>query len=168
MAADFFTKIHANLVFQACILFWGVSYGRHTVSRVLFRRRELTEPHWVWGQTRWVLRETRRVRLHTNNRLRGTHWVLSPELGEGKKTHRVRCLNSCSPKPYSACLRFQDTWHSNKQNPSAYWHATLSCPLLASNYANLYLVPISFQSRSGWPFLGLLLRTPKKPNFEEI
>ena len=35
--------------------------GRNTVSRVLFRRRELTEPHWVLGQTRWVLRKTRWV-----------------------------------------------------------------------------------------------------------
>ena len=29
---------------------------------------------------------------HTNNRLRGTHWALSLELGEGQKTHWVRCL----------------------------------------------------------------------------
>ena len=28
--------------------------------------------------------------------------------------------------------------------PAYYWHATLSCPSMASNYANLYLVPISF------------------------
>ena len=39
---------------------------------------------------------------HTNSRLRGTHWVLSPELGEGQKTHWVRCLKPYSPKPYSA------------------------------------------------------------------
>ena len=39
--------------------------GRNTVSRVLFRRRELTEPHWVLGQTRWVLRKTRWVRFGT-------------------------------------------------------------------------------------------------------
>ena len=39
--------------------------GRNTVSRVLFRRRELTEPHWVLGQTRWVLRKTRWVRFFT-------------------------------------------------------------------------------------------------------
>ena len=38
---------------------------RNTVSRVLFRRRELTEPHWVLGQTRWVLRRTRWVRVCT-------------------------------------------------------------------------------------------------------
>ena len=43
-------------------------------------------------------------------------------------------------------------------NPSVYWGATLSCPLMASNYANLYLVPISFWSRSGcWAFLGFFL-----------
>ena len=36
---------------------------------------------------------------HTNNRPRGAHWVLSPELGDGK-THWVRCLKPYSPKPY--------------------------------------------------------------------
>ena len=39
--------------------------GRSTVSRVLFRRRELTEPHWVLRQTQWVLRKTRWVRFGT-------------------------------------------------------------------------------------------------------
>ena len=39
--------------------------GRNTVSRALFRRRELTEPHWVLGQTRWVLQRTRWVRVYT-------------------------------------------------------------------------------------------------------
>ena len=39
--------------------------GRNTVSRVLFRRRELTEPHWVLQQTRRVLRKTRWVRFGT-------------------------------------------------------------------------------------------------------
>ena len=39
--------------------------GRNIVSRVLFQRRELTVPHWVWGQTRWVLRKTRWVRVCT-------------------------------------------------------------------------------------------------------
>ena len=39
--------------------------GRNTVSRVLFRRRELAEPHWVLRQTRWVLRKTRWVRFGT-------------------------------------------------------------------------------------------------------
>ena len=39
---------------------------------------------------------------------------------------------------------FQDAWSSNKENPSVYWGATPSCPFMASNYANSYLVPISF------------------------
>ena len=39
--------------------------GRNTVSRVLFRRRELTEPHWVLRQTRWVQRRTWWVRVYT-------------------------------------------------------------------------------------------------------
>ena len=30
----------------------------------------------------------------------------------------------------------QDTWCSNKENPSAYWNAALSCAFMASNYAN--------------------------------
>ena len=53
---------------------------------------------------------------------------------------------------------FRDIWPSNKENPSACWHATLSCPFMASNYANSYLVPISFWSRSGcWPCLEFFL-----------
>ena len=38
---------------------------RNTVSRVMLRRRELTEPHWVLGQTGWALRKTRWVRFGT-------------------------------------------------------------------------------------------------------
>ena len=39
---------------------------------------------------------------------------------------------------------FQDIWHSNKENPGVYWGAALSCPSIASNYANSYLVSILF------------------------
>ena len=43
-------------------------------------------------------------------------------------------------------------------NPSVYWGATLSCSFTASNYADSYLVPISFWSRSGcWPCLGIII-----------
>ena len=35
---------------------------------------------------------------------------------------------------------FQDAWCSNKENP----HAALSCPSMAPNYANSYLIRISF------------------------
>ena len=46
--------------------FWGyLGNGRNTFSIVLFRRRKLTEPHWVLGQTRWVRRRTRWVRVYT-------------------------------------------------------------------------------------------------------
>ena len=83
-----------------------VGNGQNTVSRVLFRRRELTEPHWVFRQTRWVLRETRWVRF-------GTQIIGWEELTEfsprnsvrAKKTHWVPCLKPCSPKPYSARFR---------------------------------------------------------------
>ena len=30
---------------------------------------------------------------------------------------------------------FQDAWRSDKENPSAYWNATLPCPFMASNYS---------------------------------
>ena len=39
---------------------------------------------------------------------------------------------------------FQNVWHFKKENPSVSWNATLSCPFIAANDANLYLVPISF------------------------
>ena len=35
---------------------------------------------------------------HTNNRLRGAHWVRSPELSEPQKTHWARCLKPYFPK----------------------------------------------------------------------
>ena len=45
----------------------------------------------------------------------------------------------------------------NKEKPNVYWNATLSCPFMASNDANLYLVPILLWSPSGcWPRLGFV------------
>ena len=70
-------------------------------------------------------------------------------------------LNSCQSRFSGVYLDFQvfqDTWRSSKENPSAYWNAALSCPFKASNYANSYLVRISFWSRSGcWPCLGFFI-----------
>ena len=78
--------------------------GRNTFTRVLFRKRELTEFCGKLGEFCDKLGEV--YLWHTNNRLRGTHWALSLELGESdKKTHWVRCLKPCSPKPYSASFR---------------------------------------------------------------
>ena len=35
---------------------------------------------------------------------------------------------------------FQDTWRSKKENPSVYWNAALSCPLIIGpNYAYIYI-----------------------------
>ena len=69
--------------------------------------------------------------------------------------------NSCRPRFSGEYLVFeviQDACRSKKENASVYWNATLSCPFTASNYANLYLVPISFWSRSGcWPCLGFTI-----------
>ena len=43
---------------------------------------------------------------------------------------------------------FQDTWRSNKENPSVYWGATLSSPLMALKLCKFVarsdLVPVSF------------------------
>ena len=76
---------------------------------------------------------------------------------------QIICLNSCQSRFSGVHLVlqvFRDIWPSNKENPSVYWHATLSCPFMASNYANSYLVPISFWSRSGcWPCLGFFIRS---------
>ena len=58
-------------------------------------------------------------RLHTNHRLRGTHWVRSPELSEPRKTHWVWCLKPYSPKPYSA--RFRKLSKSVKNIFDAFW-----------------------------------------------
>ena len=73
----------------------------------------------------------------------------------------MHTLDSCQSRFSGMYLVFEvfwDAWRSNKENPSVYWNATLSCRLTASNYANSYLVPISFWSRSRcWPCLGLII-----------
>ena len=56
-------------------------------------------------------------------------------------------LNSCQSRfsgVYLVFEVFRNIWPNNMENPGVYWHATLSCPLMASSYATLYLVPISF------------------------
>ena len=74
---------------------------------------------------------------------------------------QINYLNSCRSRFSGVCLVFQvfrGIWHSDKENPSVSWSAALSCPLMASNYANSHLLPISFWSRSGcWPFLGFFI-----------
>ena len=39
--------------------------------------------------------------------------------------------------PISFSGVYQDFWPSKMENPSVYWHATLSCPLMASNYMQI-------------------------------
>ena len=70
--------------------------------------------------------------------------------------------NSCqfrSSGGYLVVEVFRVIWNSNEGKRSVYWNATLSCPLMVSNYANLYLVPISFWC---WSFLGHF-RNPRNP-----
>ena len=60
----------------------------------------------------------------------------------------ARIINSRQSRFSGVCLVFdevfQDTCRSNKESPSACWNAALSCPFMASNYANSYVVLISF------------------------
>ena len=56
--------------------------------------------------------------------------------------------NSCRSRFSGVCLVFevfQAACRSNKENPSVYWNAALSCPFMASNMQ----IRISFRSRSG-------------------
>ena len=77
--------------------------GRNTVSRVLFRRRELTEFCGKLGEFCEKLGELC-VRTQIISRKELTEFAprnsVSPE-----KTHWVWCLKPYSPKPYSARLR---------------------------------------------------------------
>ena len=59
-----------------------IGNGRNIVSRALFRKRELTE---FWANSLSSAKNSGSLPLQTNNRLRGTHWAFSPELGEGTK-----------------------------------------------------------------------------------
>ena len=78
-AAKFYTDFrqHEMLSCWGLSIFWQgkwrerswisplIGNGRNTVSRVLFRRRELTEPHWVLGQLGEFCNKTRWVRFFT-------------------------------------------------------------------------------------------------------
>ena len=89
---------------------------RNIVLRVLFRRRELTEPHWVLGQTWWVLQKTRWDRFVTQiigweeltefsprNSVRA---IKLTEFGVWNRTLRNRI------RPVSECFwRFSGCWH---------------------------------------------------------
>ena len=65
--------------------------------------------------------------------------------------------NSCQSRfsgVYLVLGVFRDIWPSNKENPSVYWHATLSCP----SWPQTMQICISFRSRSRcWPCLGFFL-----------
>ena len=69
----------------------------------------------------------------TNNKQRGTHWVFSPQLGEGKKTHWVQCLKPCSPNPYSARLRRMSNHSQPIPNPSPTHPQPISNPSLTTS-----------------------------------
>ena len=73
-----------------------LGHWRNTILRVLSRRRELTEPHCFFGQTRWVLRKTRWVRFITQIIGWGELTELSPRDSVRAKKHWVRCLKPTS------------------------------------------------------------------------
>ena len=61
---------------------------------------------------------------------------------------------------YISFWRCFGTPGTQKENCSAYRHATLSCPFMASSHANL----ISFRSCSGcWPFIPWTFWEPRSP-----
>ena len=68
--------------------------GRNTVSRVLFRKRELAE---FGSKLDEFCEKLGEFALAHKYRLKGTHWVLCPELREAQKTHWVWCLIGCTP-----------------------------------------------------------------------
>ena len=84
------------------LLQYLIGNGRNTVSRVLFRKRELTE----FGSRLSEFWKKNSVTSlgHTSYRLRGTHWALSPELDEDQKLkvfflqHKNRIAKSQWPR----------------------------------------------------------------------
>ena len=88
-----------------------IGNGRNTVSRVLFRRRKLTEPHWVLGQTRWVLR--------------GTHWARSPELSEPRKNSLSLVFETVLPETVFDPFPRKGT----RKNERDFWALTVLQPL---------------------------------------
>ena len=69
-------------------------------------------------------------------------------MGEWRRKFVTKIRTGCKQSHFSdvdlLLEVFQDIFHSNKANPSSSLNAILSCPFIASNYANGYLVPISF------------------------
>ena len=110
-----------------------------------FSDRSFFEPPWGHGRPRLRVMDVR-TEILVFPGFRGLDRSFCPRTSGG--IIRVDVRRMSGPKTYSlGCffvLEFQDTSHSNKENPSACWHATLSCPSMASNYASLYLAPISF------------------------
>ena len=97
--------------------------GRNTVSRVLFRRRGLTEPRWVLGQTRWVLRKTRWVRF-------------GPQILGWKELSEFAPRNSVSPKKLTEFGVWNRTPRNRIQPVSEYYPPS---PRQAKTYATLVL-----------------------------
>ena len=62
-----------------------IGNGRNIVSRVLFRKRELSYSLSSAANSVSSAKNSVSSLWHTNKRLRGTHWALSPELSEGAK-----------------------------------------------------------------------------------
>ena len=93
-----FQSISADILSFSVSLGQELGNGRNTVSRILFRKRELTEPHWFWGQTQWVLRKTWRACFDRQIAGWGELTELSPRNSVAKKPSVF--LKPYSPKPY--------------------------------------------------------------------
>ena len=94
---------------------------RTTVSTVLFRMRKFTEVCAKLAEFCKRFSEYS-VCWHTNNRPRGTHWILSPELGEGQTLTEFGAQNRTFRN------HFRPVSHSrSRQHSSA--NTSVSCPL---------------------------------------
>ena len=107
--------------------------GRNTVSRVLSRRRELTEPHWVLRQTQWVLRKTRWVRFGTQI----IGWEELTELSPGTQWGQKISLSSAFETvlsetvfgPFPIYSNLLDLGETRKLPNMKAYHPTESCYL---------------------------------------
>ena len=134
--------------------------GRNTVSRVLFRRSELTEPHWVLRQTRWVLRKTRWVLVYTQI----IGWEELTEFAprnsvSPEKLTEFRSLKRYSLKPYSA--RVSGLCGGPRDVPRVFGH---SDPMLVT-FGDCWILERSFYAsvaRSIFWISEALLKIPSR------
>ena len=87
-------NIRRPLVLPVPLFYCRIRNDRNTVSRVLFRKRELTDSLSLSFAASPPVSSAKNLLSSlwcTNSGLRGTHWALFQEPGEGQKSLWVRC-----------------------------------------------------------------------------